>query len=128
MHGFFSCVFAGEVFSSFSLSIITTSKSSLLVKMCILFENIVNTFTNPTLCSSSVQLCGYRYLFPRHFLIPHFWTSHQLVEFQAVYHAHRAKSYRPVIDALMKAAPSITDVNLKICLIELCGKVCMKGL
>lgn len=98
----------------------------MLIKIFILFEIIVNTFTNPTLCS--VQLCGIRYLFPRHVLIPHFWTSQQLVEFQAVYHAHRAQSYRPVIDALMKAAPYITDDNLKICLMELCGKVCMKGL
>ncbi|XP_062397007.1 LETM1 domain-containing protein 1 [Sardina pilchardus] len=63
------------------------------------------------------------YLFPRHILIPHFWTSQQLVEFQAVNHSHRAQSYRPVIDGLMRAVPSVKDVNLQMCLKELCGKV-----
>ncbi|XP_076132484.1 LETM1 domain-containing protein 1 isoform X1 [Alosa pseudoharengus] len=63
------------------------------------------------------------YLFPRHVLIPHFWTSQQLVEFQAVYHSHRVQSYRPVIDGLMRAVPSIKDVNLQMSLLELCGKV-----
>ncbi|XP_012676239.1 LETM1 domain-containing protein 1 isoform X2 [Clupea harengus] len=63
------------------------------------------------------------YLFPRHLLIRHFWTSQQLVEFQAVYHSHRAHSYRPVMDALMRAVPSIKDGNLQLCLMELCGKV-----
>ncbi|XP_076132485.1 LETM1 domain-containing protein 1 isoform X2 [Alosa pseudoharengus] len=62
------------------------------------------------------------YLFPRHVLIPHFWTSQQLVEFQAVYHSHRVQSYRPVIDGLMRAVPSIKDVNLQMSLLELCGK------
>ncbi|KAL2103913.1 hypothetical protein ACEWY4_000781 [Coilia grayii] len=63
------------------------------------------------------------YLFPRHFLIQHFWTPQQLVEFQTVYHSLRAQSYKPVLDALMQAAPSVKDSHLRSRLRELCEKV-----
>ncbi|XP_070695425.1 LETM1 domain-containing protein 1 [Pempheris klunzingeri] len=63
------------------------------------------------------------YFFPRQFLIPHFWTPAQHVEFQGLYHSLRAQHYWPVLKGLEKTNRQIKDSQLHGRLKDLCAKV-----
>uniref|UniRef100_A0A672N933 LETM1 domain-containing protein 1-like n=1 Tax=Sinocyclocheilus grahami TaxID=75366 RepID=A0A672N933_SINGR len=63
------------------------------------------------------------YLYPRQLLIRHFWTPQQLVEFQGVYHAQRAKHHWAIVKGLESMSTSVQDSCLKSRLLELCSKV-----
>ncbi|KAM9855718.1 LETM1 domain-containing protein 1 [Aulostomus maculatus] len=63
------------------------------------------------------------YFFPRQFLIPHFWTPKQQVEFRGFYHSLRAQHLRPVLTGLQDTSGKVRDGKLKCCLKDLCTKV-----
>ncbi|TTO15640.1 LETM1 domain-containing protein 1 [Bagarius yarrelli] len=63
------------------------------------------------------------YLYPRQLLIRHFWTPQQSVDFQAAYHAQRARHHQPLLGGLKTTASLLTHQQLKSRLTELCCKV-----
>ncbi|XP_043939389.1 LETM1 domain-containing protein 1 [Protopterus annectens] len=65
------------------------------------------------------------YLFPRQFLIRHFWTPAQHKDFMAIYHRMRAQVYPEIVSCLQKVAPTLQDRHLERQLSHLCTKVQM---
>ncbi|KAG9333981.1 hypothetical protein JZ751_009297 [Albula glossodonta] len=65
----------------------------------------------------------FMYLFPRQLLIRHFWTPEQQVEFQGVYHGHRARHHDDIIKGLTRAAPHVQNQRHQRLLLDLCNKV-----
>ncbi|KAI1897076.1 hypothetical protein AGOR_G00079390 [Albula goreensis] len=65
----------------------------------------------------------FMYLFPRQLLIRHFWTPEQQVEFQGVYHGHRARHHDDIIKGLTQAAPRVQNQRHQRLLLDLCNKV-----
>ncbi|XP_030054147.1 LETM1 domain-containing protein 1 [Microcaecilia unicolor] len=63
------------------------------------------------------------YFFPRQFLIQHFWTDQQQVEFFNVYHSNRAEAYPAVLSGLQQAVPRLQDQLLKEKMLQLCTEV-----
>ncbi|XP_072222576.1 LETM1 domain-containing protein 1 isoform X2 [Leuresthes tenuis] len=63
------------------------------------------------------------YFFPRQLLVPHFWTPKQQVEFQGVYHTHRAQQHWPVLKGLEHTSHQAKNGQLQGRLKDLCAKV-----
>ncbi|XP_059811835.1 LETM1 domain-containing protein 1 isoform X1 [Hypanus sabinus] len=63
------------------------------------------------------------YFFPRQFLMRHFWTLEQQLEYKETYHSLRAQVYPDAVSGLIKAASKVNDKQLKHQLINLGNKV-----
>ncbi|XP_076597341.1 LETM1 domain-containing protein 1 isoform X2 [Chaetodon auriga] len=63
------------------------------------------------------------YFFPRQFLIPHFWTPRQQVEFRGLYQSLRVRHHWPVLKGLENMSRQVKNSQLQGRLKHLCAKV-----